>query len=64
MMSSHLNTGSAVYEVDELVHETCEAWLMQIDNEEVWLPKSQVDFCEMTHEVDVPNWLAKEKGLL
>ncbi len=36
------------------------------DGKEVWLPKSQVDVRELSNgvEVEIPIWLAKEKGLI
>lgn len=45
------------------------------EDEAVWLPKSQIEISSMTHhpenayahpeiEVDVPEWLALEKGLI
>ena len=51
---------------DELVvsRETLKAYLFIIDDEEVWLPKSQVeDIRETECVVDIPLWLAKAKGL-
>jgi hypothetical protein len=54
------------YEVDDLISETDDAWLVAIDNEEFWLPKSQ---CSLDDPDDpewamIPDWLAKKKGLL
>ncbi len=51
---------------DEIVdsRETEKAYLFIIDDEEVWLPKSQVeDIRETEYVVDIPLWLAKAKGL-
>ncbi len=53
-------------EYDELIdsRETLKAYLFIIDDEEVWLPKSQVeDIRETEKVVDIPLWLAKAKGL-
>lgn len=62
-----------VYPV-KIIRETESAWLVSdgddSDAPEVWLPKSQ---CTMhphhakpgaVAEVELPNWLAEEKGLL
>lgn len=44
--------------------ETDKAYLFHIDDEEVWLPKSQVeDIRETEGVVVIPLWLAKAKGL-
>ena len=56
-----------------LVMETAQAWLVDdgedSDAPQVWLPKSQRTFPRACHvgklvDVEVPNWLAEEKGLL
>jgi len=49
---------------DEITHETDEAYLFRVDeDEEVWLPKSQVEITE-SDIVEMPEWLAIEKGLI
>jgi hypothetical protein len=53
-------------------HETKAAILFSINDEETdasWLPKSQIDvYPDGKHEraviVRMPNWLAREKGLI
>ena len=50
----------------EIRHETVRAWLINDGSREVWLPKSQ---CEVTEPigpsiVTLPEWLAKDKGLI
>jgi len=54
--------------VAELRHETPRAYLIFDGGTEVWLPKSQ---CEMYDngvskfkQFTLPEWLAKEKGLI
>ena len=47
---------------DGIVHETIKAILFDFDGKEVWLPKSEIT----THNgtiVEVPQWLAEDKGL-
>jgi len=51
------------YYYDELLTQTDAAWLLRFDNEQIWLPKSQCDIDERTKEIDIPEWLAIEKGL-
>ncbi len=51
---------------DEIVgrRETEKAYLFIIDDEEIWLPKSQVeDIRETENVVIIPLWFAKAKGL-
>jgi hypothetical protein len=47
---------------DGVLRETDKAYLLQIDNEEIWLPKSQViDIGE--EQVGLKPWIAEQKGL-
>lgn len=55
-----------------LKHTTPEALLVVYENEEIWIPKSQVDddseiFSDKqlgkTGNLVIPHWLAEEKGL-
>lgn len=48
----------------ELEHQTELAWLMTIEDEQVWLPKSQCEWDENEGTILVPEWLAIEKGLV
>ena len=47
----------------EVRYETARAWLVYDGAKEHWLPKSQ---CELNPDgtVTMPEWLAKEKGLI
>lgn len=49
---------------DELKTETNKAWLLDIEGEEIWFPKSQCDLDEESSCIEIPKWLAKAKGLL
>jgi hypothetical protein len=53
------------YEYDNLLQETDKAWLLDIEGEEIWFPKSQ---CNLTYGdstyILVPDWLAGKKGLI
>lgn len=42
--------------------ETEKAYLIETDKGEAWLPKSQVEVDE--DEIQLPEWLALEKGLI
>jgi hypothetical protein len=49
------------FELEELLKETDKAYLVRIEGEEMWLPKSQVDVEDDI--VYISEWLAKEKNL-
>lgn len=51
-------------EFDSKVRETELAVLLDIDGEEIWFPKSQIDMRSWSNIVEIPEWLAIEKGLL
>ena len=55
--------------VEEFLRETTDAILVLYDDEEIWLPKSQIDYG--SHEVgdtdfgiEIAEWLATEKGMI
>lgn len=50
---------------DILVHTTEKAYLLQIGEENLWFPKSQVtlNMSMNNNTVLIPKWLADEKGL-
>lgn len=43
--------------VEEVVHETERAYLMQLNGKQYWLPKSQIVFDAQKNEVEIPCWL-------
>lgn len=49
-----------------VVRETAKAVLLEIEPQlEVWMPLSQIiEWDLVEHEVEIPAWLAREKGLL
>jgi len=51
------------YEVDEFIHETDKAWLLDVEGLEDWFPKSVCEY-EGEGSVLIPRWLAKKKGLI
>ena len=55
--------------VDEFVAETDDAILVLYDDEEIWLPKSQIDYGshevgDVDFDIEVAEWLAIEKGII
>ena len=56
-------------EVEKIVRETDSAFLLQIDGETHWVPKSQIADFETYEEgdedvtVSITEWIAQEKGL-
>jgi len=49
---------------DEIEHETEQAILFVFDNLLVWLPLSQISFNRDDKTIELPEWLATEKGLV
>ena len=53
------------------IHETPHAYLLAFDTDKFWIPKSQIlsleeeinKYGEQIFEVEIPEWLALEKGL-
>lgn len=48
----------------DLKRETEKAYLVSDGAQEVWLPKSQVEYDEDAKTMAMPEWLAKDKGLI
>jgi hypothetical protein len=48
----------------KLIHETDKAWLLGINGEEVWLPKSLVEYDVQDKVVTLPERVAMDKGLI
>lgn len=59
-----MSQSTGYYDVQEFVRETPQAWVLVIDNEEFTLPKSQVTYEEGDDEIEIPDWLAEDRGLL
>jgi len=57
-------------DIDEVVRTTDMAILVKIDDEEIWLPKSQIKVKETSissgdaSKISVVEWLAMDKGLI
>jgi hypothetical protein len=52
------------FEVKRAEAETPKAWLLVVDGQKEWFPKSRCDFDSGTMILEVPRWLAMEKGLI
>jgi len=49
---------------DDLKAETPKALLLSVDDEEVWIPKSQIEYEDREkRELWIPRWLAAKKEL-
>jgi hypothetical protein len=59
-----ISSGNVEVEFDQLLENRPMAILIRIEDKEYWLPKSQIDFREWSSIVEIPEWLAKEKGLI
>jgi hypothetical protein len=51
-------------EYDELKHETDMAYLVIIDGDEVWIPKSVCELDEDNQIIEVQEWFAEKEGLI
>ncbi len=58
-----MSTERIVIEYDQIVTETALAWLFETTEGNIWLPKSECDIEPRDNIVEVPEWLAIEKGL-
>jgi hypothetical protein len=47
-----------------LKHETPKAWLFTDADRDVWIPKSQAEYDPASLKLELPEWLAIEKGLV
>ena len=56
-------------DIDGIKIETEKAILAIIDDEEIWLPKSQIEYdtdleLDQVKVVEVTEWIAEQKGLI
>ncbi len=50
---------------ESLIRETDLAYYIEFADSEEWIPKSEtMDFSEEYKEIEIPEWLAHEKGLI
>lgn len=49
---------------DKLEKDTESAFLITIDGEQIWIPKSQARMYDKVNKVYIPEWLALKKGLI
>jgi hypothetical protein len=52
-----------IFNYEAMVRETPKAYLLKIQDQELWLPKSQSEILD-DEVVQLSPWIAKEKGLL
>jgi len=48
---------------DQIVNETDEAWFVQFDEKQVWIPKSTASVDEEEKIIKAPVWFVVKKGL-
>jgi len=51
-------------EYEKMVTETEGTWLLVIEGDEEWFPKSQCEVDKDMYLISVPVWLAFKKGLM
>jgi hypothetical protein len=50
---------------DAVEHETPDSWLIRVDRETYWLPKSMCrNFDAQSKSVEVEEWIAVDRGLV
>jgi hypothetical protein len=60
-----MNDNLIEFEYVKIIRETEKSWLIDFGNEEnVWLPKSRCLIDRYSHEIEIPEWLAFECGLI
>ena len=55
--------------IDGILRETDKAILAKIDDEEIWIPKSQITYNanqdpDTPQEIEMSEWIAEQKGLI
>jgi hypothetical protein len=51
------------FEFEEIRFETLLAYLLIVDGEEIWIPKSQIIAIDKRDmQAEIPLWLAEKKG--
>jgi len=50
-------------EYDNILKETISAVLLVIEGDEYWMPKSQIILDKKDQTIELPIWLAKQKGI-
>lgn len=51
-----------------LKYESEKAYLIDIDGDEIWVPKSQIEFennprLNKSFDFEIPRWIAEDKGI-
>lgn len=59
-----ISNGMVEVHFDELVEKRDMSILIRIENKKYWLPLSQIDYREWSNIIEVPPWLATQKGLI
>ena len=50
-------------EYNTIVKTTAKAWLLDIQDQQVWVPKSQCTIDSQSQIIKMPEWLAEDKNL-
>lgn len=58
-----VNSHSGAITYDELIRETDGAYLLRIDGERHWFPKTQCRVEESHQLLEIPIWLAISRGI-
>ena len=50
-------------DIDAVIHTGEMAWLVRIDERELWLPMSKCELDEEAGTIEVPQWLCDDEDL-
>ena len=59
-----ISNGMVSVKFDELVEKREKAIHIRIGKEKYWLPRGSIDFRDWSSIVEIPVWLATQKGLI
>lgn len=59
-----ISTGNVEIIFDELIEDRPSAIHIRIEDKKYWIPKSQTNFEEWSNIIEIPVWLAEQKGLI
>jgi len=59
-----VSSGKVEIIFDELLENRPTSIHIRIEDKKYWIPKSQTNFEEWSNIIEIPVWLAEEKGLI
>jgi hypothetical protein len=59
-----ISNGMVEVHFDELIEKRDLSICIRIEDKKYWLPLSQIDYRDWSNIVEIPPWLAEQKGLI